>query len=204
MRAGKLVLPNYPSRKLQTTVQCVVIVVGTCTAGALIHVQTLEHFVKPIFLDVHVGYGKFVIGWPFISTTVDRTHQATRSINADWFLLNLLVCLSLFGITMAGLVSFGWPRRPAWRFTLSDMFLGVTAMCIIAFLFVWDGNSRSVPLGYDRSFVGADFGDYSALAALPVYDQLAIWFCIFCTVVAGLAVVRKMIHWYQSSRSVSQ
>jgi hypothetical protein len=179
----------------------VVIVICIWAAAALIHAQFEERFVSHYSYD---GYGSlFGSGWPLISTLVhgddDGISRSSRSFDAGSFFVNLGVCLALAGITMGGVVSLCRATQRLCCFRLSDMFLGVTALSIVVFLFVWDRNSPSLAFEYPSE---PAFGGYLTLATLPIDDQLAIWFCILCTVVLALKLVQWIACRYRPSRSV--
>ena len=164
-----------------------------CVAAALMHAQVSDHLSPPPSRRGWVG-DRFATGWPFLSTTVDRSSSGCgpfggrRLVSRGSFLLNLLICTTLLSLTVARLVSWFSPRGPVRQFTLSDMFICVTAVSIVVFLFIWDSNSQ--PIGVPGSYLR--HGDYLALATFPTYDQLPIWFCVFCAVLSALKMAQRL------------
>ena len=168
-----------PKWKRQGIWWCIIGAVCICLAAALMHAQASDHLAS----DRGFLGEMFETGWPFCSTTVSRP-SGRRQVSSGWFQLNLAICATLLSLTAARLVSWFSPRRPVQQFTLSDMFIFVTTVGIVVFLFVWDSNSQ--PMGLPRH------GDYLALATFPTYDQLPIWFCIFCAVLSVLKMAQRL------------
>jgi hypothetical protein len=70
-----------------------------------------------------------------------------------------------------------------WRFACSEVLTLATAIALALAIFALDCPFVSIPVGH------GDLGAYTGLGRYPWYDQLAIWFSVFC---ATLWAVKAM------------
>jgi hypothetical protein len=142
------------------------------------------------------------VGWPFIYVSgfgPFARRLSSGQFDAGWLLANVVVATTL-SIASATVLWACWRQRAAtWQFSLSDVFISVTAAAFLAFLVLWDRNLAS--LDFRRNF--PHIGEYCPLNRYPAYIQIPIWITIYCVVVAAIRIPRSMLIWaarHQSSR----